>query len=372
VHYVVIGAGAVGGTIGGRLHQHGHRVTLVARGAHLAALRQRGLRLATPDGEHVLDVPVAADPADLRLEPDCVLVLAVKSQDSLAALGAWVDAPVRGGGVAGDRLPVLCAQNGVANERLALRLFQRVYAVCVWLPASFLEPGVVAAEGHPHPGMLHLGRYPAGADGTGRRGTTGDGPDGDDSSGGGADGDSADGAADGDSRRAGVEVGVDPTVERIAADLTASGFVTRVRADVMRWKYGKLLGNLGNGLEALLGGWDEDLYGRLRAEGVAALDAAGIPYTSREEEIAERGDRVRVRPVAGRERGGGSTWQSLVRGAGSVEVDYLNGEVVLLGRAHGVPTPANLAVQRAVRHAARAGTAPGRLPADALRALIRG
>jgi 2-dehydropantoate 2-reductase len=329
MHYVIVGAGAVGGTIGGRLHQHGHRVTLVARGAHVRAIQDRGLQLATPDGEHTLDVPALDAPDGLELEPDSVLVLAVKSQDSEAALAAWADVPVRGGGVAAQRLPVLCAQNGVANERIALRLFAYVYAVCVWLPATYLTPGTIAAEGEPNSGVLHLGRYPHGTDGT---------------------------------------------IERIAADLAGSGFVAPVREDAMRWKYGKLLGNLGNGVQALFGladgQWQRDVYGRLREEGRTALDAAGLAYTSREEEIAERGDRLRVAQVAGRPRSGGSTWQSLARGAGSVEVDYLNGEIALLGREHGVPTPVNEAVQQAVRRAVRDGIDAGAYPEGEFRALL--
>jgi 2-dehydropantoate 2-reductase len=339
MRYVVIGAGAVGGTIGGKLHQHGHQVTLVARGAHLAAIRERGLLLATPDGEHLLDVPAVAGPAELaELAPDSVLVLAVKSQHTAGAIAAWSDLPVRGGGVAAD-LPLLCAQNGVANERAALRLFSQVYAVCVWLPATYLTAGVVSAEGQPHPGMLHLGRYPD---------------------------------------------GVDQAVERIAADLAGSGFLTRIRPDPMRWKYGKLLGNLGNGVQALLGSGDGalagrpgagltgELTGRVRAEGEAVLAAAGIGYTSRAEELAERGEQVRIRPVPGRPRGGSSTWQSLARGSGSAEVDYLNGEIVLLGRQHGIPTPVNLAVQRAVRRAVRDDIPPGRFPAGRLRSALAG
>jgi 2-dehydropantoate 2-reductase len=338
MHYMILGAGAVGGTIGGRLHQHGHRVTLVARGDHHDAIRDGGLLLATPDGEHRLDVPVALSAA--VLEPDTVLVLTVKSQDSAAVLESWADVPVRGGGVAGDRLPLVCAQNGVVNERLALRLFARVYAVCVWLPATYLTPGTVSAEGHPHSGVLHLGRYPGGV------------------------------ASERSSAASDAAGFSDETAERIAADLSGSGFVAPVREDVMRWKYGKLLANLGNGISALFGSADQELSGRLRAEGMAVLDAAGLAYTSREEEAAERAGRLQVVPVAGHRRGGGSTWQSLARGTGSVEVDYLNGEIVLLGREHGVPTPVNLAVQRAVRRAARAGIGAGEFQAEEFRALL--
>ena len=50
---------------------------------------------------------------------------------------------------------------------------------------------------------------------------------------------------------------------------------------------------------------------------------------------------MRQQPVAGATRFGGSSTQSLARGTGSIETDYLNGEIVLLGRLHGVPVPAN-------------------------------
>jgi 2-dehydropantoate 2-reductase len=50
---------------------------------------------------------------------------------------------------------------------------------------------------------------------------------------------------------------------------------------------------------------------------------------------------MRSAPIEGAARSGGSTTQSLARGAGSVETDYLNGEIVLLGRLYAVPVPAN-------------------------------
>jgi 2-dehydropantoate 2-reductase len=69
---------------------------------------------------------------------------------------------------------------------------------------------------------------------------------------------------------------------------------------------------------------------------------------------------------AARSRPGASSWQSLARGTGSIEADYLNGEIVLLGRIHGVPTPVNLVLQRLASTAAREGWRPGSLPADEL------
>src|SRR5262249_46170886 len=96
MRYIIIGAGAVGGTIGGSLFQGGHDVVLMARGAHLDALRARGLRLATPFGTHQLDIPAVGGPAELRLQGDDVLILASKTQDAAALLTEWAWQPVPG------------------------------------------------------------------------------------------------------------------------------------------------------------------------------------------------------------------------------------------------------------------------------------
>ncbi|MFI9154023.1 ketopantoate reductase family protein [Streptomyces sp. NPDC053367] len=321
MRYIIIGAGAVGGTIGGRLAQAGHEVVLVARGAHQRALRERGLRLVTPDGDRVHRLPAVDGPDALgELRADDVLVLAVKTQDSAAALAAWAPRPVAGGATAAERLPLLCAQNGVESQRLALRLFRRVYGVCVWLPCTYVEPGVVSAAGTPLTGILHLGRFPHGTDDTARR---------------------------------------------IAADLERAHFEAPVVPEVTRWQYAKLLGNLGNALEAVTGPVVSDeavaLYERVRAEAETVLDAAGIAHAGAEEQRAARGDKVTLVPLEGAPRGGGSSWQSLARGTGTIEADYLNGEIALLGRLHGVPTPLNELLQHLADTFARERREPGSL-----------
>ncbi|WP_405589510.1 ketopantoate reductase family protein [Streptomyces sp. NBC_01190] len=315
MRYIIIGAGAIGGTIGGRLFDSGHEVVLVARGAHGRALREHGLRLELPDGTRELSVPVAEGPADLTPRGDDVLVLATKTQDTAGALAVW--------GTYGDRPAVVCAQNGVENERLALRRFRDVHGMCVWLPASHLEPGVVRAPCAPLTGILHLGRYPSGSDGTTRR---------------------------------------------IAADLAVSGFAAPVTDEVMAWKYAKLLANLGNAVQAVYGSDEEGpasrLHQRVRTEGAAVLAAAGIAHITDAEQARVRGDRMLIQPLKGGARGGGSSWQSLVRGTGSIESDYLNGEIVLLGRRLGVPVPANEALQRTAGRFAQERRKPGELTPD--------
>jgi 2-dehydropantoate 2-reductase len=331
MRYIVIGAGAVGGTIGGCLFQAGHDVVLVARGAHLDALRTHGLRLATPLGTQTLRIPAVAGPAELELRDGDVLVLSTKGQDTVGVLEQWAWQPVRGAGeAAAGLLPVVCAQNGVANEGIALRRFRHVYGMCVWLPATHLQPGVVEAQGSPRAGLLPVGRYPS---------------------------------------------GTDAFTQQFSAALAASRFLAPASDDVMRWKYGKLLSNLANSVEALCGpavthGDDaRELRRRARSEGIAVLSAAGIGHAPREEFDAVRGDQVHVAEAGGATRSGGSSWQSLTRQTGTIEADFLNGEIVLLGRVYGVPTPVNATLQRLANQAARAHKPPGSTaPADILSA----
>lgn len=326
VRYVIIGTGAVGGVIGGLLAAAGRDVVLVARNRQLDALTTGGLEVATADGVLHVHPPTARVPQDVDLSPDDVLVLTVKSQDTAAALEAWADRPVAGGGTAATVLPVVCAQNGIDNERAALRRFAHVVGMCVWLPATHLEPGRVSAGSTPVPGVLRVGSVPIGG----------------------------------------------PAPTQVAADLEAAGFRAPVVDDVMAWKAYKLLTNLGNAIEALCGTERDaaarELGARADAEGRAALAAAGVRVVPDAEHDAARAE-FHMGRLPGDE-GGGSSWQSLARGTGSVEADYLNGEIVLLGRLHGVPTPVNAMLQQLARRAAAAGSAPGSFDAADLLARV--
>jgi 2-dehydropantoate 2-reductase len=306
VRFVVYGAGAIGGVLGALLAGAGYEIVLIARGAHLEAIRGAGLRVLTPDAERTWRLPAAAGPHEVDWREGDVVLLAMKSMDTEAALRALVAYAV-------PETAVVCVQNGVANERAALRMFEHVYGVCVMFPATHLTPGVVVANSSPVPGILDIGRYPD---------------------------------------------GVDATATAVAEAFRAATFHSQPRPDIMRWKYAKLLMNLGNADEAVYGRGDggdggDERQRRIRAEGEAVLRAAGIAYVSPEEDRARRGDILRMIPVAGQTRAGGSSWQSLVRGTGAVEADYLNVEVVLLGREHGVPTPDNEAIRRLANQYAR-------------------
>ncbi len=317
MRYIIYGAGGIGGTIGARLFQKGHDVVLIARGAHLEALKREGLTFVTPDETVTLAIPAVGHPSEIKFTADDVVLLTMKSQDTVAALDE-----LRAG--AGD-VPVVCAQNGVVNERMALRRFERVYGMLVVLPAVHLAPGEVlthasAGEGSIG-GVLDAGRYPT---------------------------------------------GVDPLIERVTSDLAEAGFGALPDPNVMRLKYTKLLQNCGNVIQALCGpeAAAGDLARLVRGEVIAAYQAAGIDYAP-VEELQGRHAGIRMGQIAGQGRWGGSTWQSLERGAGSIETDYLNGEIALLGALHGVPAQYNRLLQRLAAEAAREKRRPGSYaPAD--------
>lgn len=325
MRFVVYGAGAIGGTIAARLFQSGHEVAVIARGEHLRAIAAHGLLFRTPEGASRLRIPAVSHPRELEWTGREVVVLTMKTQDTEPALRDLEAA-------AGCGVPVVCAQNGVENERLAARRFETVIAMLVALPATFLVPGEVVASGAPLSGCLHAGRFPAGSD---------------------------------------------VLVEEVCAALAASRFHALPSSDVMALKYRKLLLNLGNALDVLTGrpSWGAggrvgEFLTRLREEGEACYRAAGIPYVPAEE-YAERVQRhYRSVAVDGEARSGSSTLQSVLRGHRTVEVDYLNGEVVLLGRMYGVATPANALVRELANQAAAAGEA-ARYTIDELDALLR-
>jgi 2-dehydropantoate 2-reductase len=102
------------------------------------------------------------------------------------------------------------------------------------------------------------------------------------------------------------------------------------------------------------------------------LWAAGIDVASQDEDVARRGDLLDLHAVGGHERAGGSSWQSLQRGVGSVESDYLNGEIVLLGRRHGVPTPVNALLQELAWDRALSRGSPGGLSTEAFFQILAG
>ena len=322
MRFVVLGAGAIGGVVGAGLHQAGHEVTLIARGEHYRAIRDRGLTFERPGESVTLEIPVADAPAAVEWEGEEVVLIATKSQDTGDALANLRAA-------APHVTPVVCLQNGVENERVALRLLPNVYGAVVMMPTGHLDPGVVQAYGTRGLGVIDVGRYPS---------------------------------------------GVDSVSDEVAGAFNDAGISSQARPDIMRFKYAKLINNVLNAVDAIVepGPGSEDLIRVAQEEGRSALRAAGIEFVAEDvNEVQARWQRLNVQPIAGRPRAGSSTRQSLARGTPTLETDYLNGEISLIGRLHGVATPVNDALAVLSDRHLRERRPPQTLPAEEVLELAR-
>jgi 2-dehydropantoate 2-reductase len=101
----------------------------------------------------------------------------------------------------------------------------------------------------------------------------------------------------------------------------------------------------------------------VRSEAEAVYAAAGIAWRDVGAADPRRHALLRIADVPGVSRAGGSSTQSLARGTGSIETDYLNGEIVLLARLHGVPAPANAYLTALGARLVREGLPPGAVSA---------
>ena len=318
MRFIIYGVGAIGGTFAASLVGAGHDVVGIARGDMLKAIRANGgLTFRTTTGSQLVSFPVVASPDELEFRPDDIILLTMKGQHTAPALEE-----LRAAGVTTQA--VVCAQNGVNNERLALRLFPNVYAMTVMMPSDYVTPGEVICYGAPKLGLTDLGRYPQ---------------------------------------------GLDDHVAAIATALDSAGFAAFPLEHVMRSKYGKLRENLGNVVEAALGHGSRSgpLMDAIQAEAAEVYKAAGIDWVAIGGADPRRKGLMEMGAVEGVTRTGGSSIQSLKRGTGTIETDYLNGEIALLGRLHGVPTPLNAGLVAIGQELAAKGAKPGSMTEAELR-----
>jgi 2-dehydropantoate 2-reductase len=154
----IYGAGAIGGTLGARLALSGHQVSLVARGAHLAAIRARGLTFLQGDERHVIALPASDDAADLG--PQDAVIVALKAHGLAAGAAGIVP-------LLGPDTCVVTAMNGVpwwffegwggalAGTRLAA--CDPDGRIAAAIPAARVVGGVVfPSAAVPEPGVVRL------------------------------------------------------------------------------------------------------------------------------------------------------------------------------------------------------------------------
>lgn len=325
--YIIIGAGAVGASLAAQFELAGIDYGLLGRGNQIRHIIEHGLSYQRPSGIRQLRLKAFDTAAPPELRETDILLLTVKSQDAATALAEWAWRPLGTDAGTGSRLPLVTFQNGLASEPIALRTFAHVYGASILTPARYTETGRIVVGGHPEVGVVTVGRYPHGND---------------------------------------------TIAERIAADLTRAEYIAETSSEITRWKAAKLTHNVRNVLELFEGPDDlrQTISTAIVDETKTVLRAAGYTLASPEErKVSIAG--WRIAENSGIEPGQQSTWQSFKRGTSS-EVDYLNGEVVLLGRLHAVATPYNLAAQQLAGQAAQAGAFTKPLSLSALTARLDG
>ncbi len=334
---MVFGAGAIGSAIAGLLTRAGSRVVCVARPAYAEALR-KGIVIKENGEELTVCVDAVIAARELSPESGDVAFITTKSQATEAAVNELIERY-------DETLPVVCLQNGVRNEEIAGRRFRKVYAGLVFLSAVQLEPSVIAL---PQGRSVAIGCYP---------------------------------------------VGLDEAARDLCAELTRAGFEAMASAYVMSMKWGKLVANLNNATTTITGYWLERamsdpemrrLMLAVREEGLRVLDAAGIAVEPPADEpspirIREMTDKLREPPKhpydpARLSQGPhtySSMWQDLHLGRKAHEAEFLNGDIVVLGKKLGIPTPYNSTLLEIVNRIFEEGLGPGLYSPNQLNDLIR-
>jgi 2-dehydropantoate 2-reductase len=295
----VIGAGGTGGYFGGLLARAGEDVTFIARGAHLEALRTRGLTLESRlAGTFTVPVQATDDPSEVG--PVDLILFCVKTYDTDAA--AESIRPL----IRPDTM-LLSLQNGIDNEERIARATGHTSGIgaVAYVTSAIKAPGVVAQTSGP--GKIILGELSGGASARTER-------------------------LHNVLQRAGITVEVHSDIrvvlwQKFLFICAFSGVTT-----VTRLPIGTILAD--SVTHALLRGTVEE------AEAVARASGTDLPADCVEQALATA---AAAEPWAR-----GSLYHDLAGGR-RLELEGLNGEVVRRGRERGVSTPLNFAIYAALR-----------------------
>ena len=290
----MLGAGALGGTLGGVLTEGGHDVRLVdAWKAHVDAMNTRGLVLREGGVDRTVRVRARTDCTGIG--PVDLVVVLVKSYDTDAAVGAALTA-----GVVGPSTVVMSMQNGLGHEDVIAGIVGRERTMA----GKTYTGGVVLAPGHLIAGTR------------GKESIVGE-----------------------------LDGSVTDRARRIAATFTAAGLETSVSDNIVGTIWDKLFINVGTGaLAGITRLTYGDLY-RVReieacaleaiTEAMAVAKALGVGISTARPEDAWRHASAGLPPEFKT-----SMLQSLDKGL-PTEIDFINGSVVRAGERAGVSTPVN-------------------------------
>ena len=308
MNFLIFGAGAVGGLVGGRFALAGHDVTLLVRPHMAQAISAHGLRIVEgPAAQQMPHVRATTTFADaLSNSPDCV-VIAVRSFATAQAIRQIQESGT-------SPPPILCLQNGVDNEALLAEAFgaERVIAGTLTTSVTMDEPGTVVVE-----------------------------------------------------RERGVGIAVTrPFDQIIARELARAGFTTQTYRNAAAMKWSKMLVNLlGNATAAICDVGTSEVFDHpelyrleiaalrecldvMRAKAIAVVNLPRTPsarLAAGLRVLPRWGLRILLRYLLRDARGGKmpSLHAGLARGKKQSEVGWLNGAVVRHGAQAGVATPIN-------------------------------
>ena len=302
----MVGAGGTGGYYGGALARAGNQVTMVARGPHLAAIRATGLQVNTVLlGDFHLDVDATDDMSSVG--PVDLVIFAVKSYGTNAAIRDM-------GPLVGDDTMIISTQNGIDSERLLGEALgtEHVLGCAATVSAKIDAPGIVTQGGGP--GSLVIGEM---------------------------------GSADLNAQGA-VTERVNDLVERCkAAGLAAETHENIVMAIWEKFIFICAL----SGMTALTRKPIGEIFAQPSTTEMYLQVLAEVAEVGRAEGVALPGDIAQNTLAATQAREPfiiGSMGHDLIAG-NPIEIGLLNGRVVELGKKHGIPTPANFAIEAALK-----------------------
>jgi len=320
--FLIYGAGAIGSIIGAYLTRSSYSVALIGRESHINHISRAGLKIITKEGEFTVHPNnVVTHASQIEYQPGDVIFLTTKSQDTEEAAASLIQCVP-------ENTPFFCLQNGISNEGIVSQRFRKVYGGVLYFSGTYLRPGEVS---YTRPGMLGIGLYPS---------------------------------------------GIDDTAMAVCEAIRNSGIGAFTSEHIMALKWGKLVFNLGMAVNAAAGFSGEEVQAHrdlrefiadITEEGLKVIHAAGITLEGEpgQPPITERPARLRAMkdstppPQPEEMKHRFSVWQDLALGRGKSEIEFLNGEIVKLGKKLGVPTPLNSLMVRLVKQMARDKTPPG-------------
>jgi 2-dehydropantoate 2-reductase len=338
MRFIIHGAGAVGSLFSGMLAESGAEIILIARRAHADAINQNGLLIKSPQGDRLVrGLRAVTSPSQITPRADDIILLSVKCSQTAYSVQQLRE-------VFPETTPFFCVQNGVRNEEMAAQRFLQVYGVMAGLCVNFLSPGVIAhTMGH----RIGIGNYPFGCDSLG---------------------------------------------SQLAGALDRWGFQLTKHESIMAVKWSKLLLNLNNATHAIIDSYLQlglvtpsisKFTADVLEEGSHVLDIAGIslkdpnnPYDIKahiaalQSVVEDREKIAQAKSLPEELRAYPSTWMDLKQKRGETEAGFLNGEIILLGEKHDLPTPFNSMLLQLVETMAAEGADPGRYTIDELIDLV--